>query len=82
MGIFLLENCNILAGDVSKDSKIDSMDMYQIIQYLLGNYTLEENSINAADVSKDGKIDSMDMYLIIQYLLGNVEINNINDNNI
>ena len=50
------------------------MDMYQIIQYLLGNYELEENSIKAADVSSDGKIDSMDMYLIIQYLLGNIDI--------
>ncbi len=27
----------IIAADVTKDNKIDSMDMYQIIQYLLGN---------------------------------------------
>lgn len=60
----------IKLGDVSFDGKIDSMDMYQIIQYLLGNMNFENIRVTAGDVSFDGKIDSMDMYQIIQYLLG------------
>ena len=40
-----IEYTAIKYGDCSGDGNIDSMDMYQIIQYLLGNYTLEENSL-------------------------------------
>ena len=51
------------------------MDMYQIIQHLLGNSILEEYKVTAVDVRKDSNLDSMDMYQIIQYLLCNLKIN-------
>lgn len=62
-------------GDVSGDGKIDSMDMYLLIQYLLGNMTYSDPQGRAADTNRDAKIDSMDMYQTIQYLLGNSLIN-------
>lgn len=58
-------------ADISGDGKIDSMDMYLLIQYLLGNMTYSDPQGRAADVNRDSKIDSMDMYQIIQHLLGN-----------
>ena len=70
-----IEYTAIKYGDCSSDGKIDSMDMYQIIQHLLGNSILESNKVTAVDVTKDNKLDSMDMYQIIQYLLGNLKIN-------
>ena len=45
------------------------MDMYYIIQYILGNIQLDENQKKSIDLNTDGKIDSMDMYLMIQIIL-------------
>lgn len=56
-------------GDLNGDGKVDSMDMYNIIQYILGNIELSESQIKAVDLNNDNKIDSMDMYLIIQKVL-------------
>ena len=53
-------------GDLDGNYKIDAMDMYNIIQYILGKLKLENKQIKAADMNKDNKIDAMDMYLIIQ----------------
>lgn len=61
-------------GDISGDGKIDSMDMYQMIQHLLGNKVLTDYRYKASDINKDGRIDSMDMYNVIQFLLGNSKI--------
>lgn len=60
---------NYLIGDVNGDGKIDSMDMYQLIQHILGEKTLTGNNYLAADTNSDGKIDSMDMYNVIQIIL-------------
>ncbi len=57
------------AGDCNGDGKVDSMDMYQIIQHILGNITLEGNFFEAVDTNGDKKIDSMDMYNVIQIIL-------------
>ena len=62
-------NENELDGDITKDGKVDSMDMYYIIQYILGNIQLDEGQKKSIDLNKDGKIDSMDMYLMIQIIL-------------
>ena len=56
-------------GDITGDGKVDSMDMYYIIQYILGNIQLDENQKKSIDLNTDGKIDSMDMYLMIQVIL-------------
>ena len=56
-------------GDVNSDGKVDSMDMYQIIQHILGKSKLTGNNYKAADTNSDNKIDSMDMYNVIQIIL-------------
>lgn len=53
-------------GDITGDGKIDAMDMYNVIQYILGKIQFSKNQINASDLNNDGKIDAMDMYLMIQ----------------
>lgn len=55
-------------GDVNSDGKVDSMDMYQIIQHILGKSKLTGNNYKAADTNSDNKIDSMDMYNVIQII--------------
>ena len=62
-------NENVVNGDITGDGKVDSMDMYYIIQYILGNIQLDENQKKSIDLNTDGKIDSMDMYLMIQIIL-------------
>jgi len=57
------------SGDLNADGKTDSMDMYNVIQYILGNIELNDNQKTAVDLNNDNKIDSMDMYLIIQKIL-------------
>ena len=64
----------IKLGDTNSDCLMDAMDMYQIIQYLLGNLTLNDVAVQAADVNCDDLVDAMDMYQIIQHMLGNLEI--------
>ena len=58
-------------GDLDGNNKIDAMDMYNIIQYILGKLKLENKQIKAADMNNDNKIDAMDMYLIIQKIKNN-----------
>ena len=57
------------AGDSNGDSKVDSMDLYNIIQHILGNNILEGKFFEAIDTNGDKKIDSMDMYNVIQIIL-------------
>lgn len=57
------------SGDVDGNGKIDSMDMYKVIQYILGNIQFNQDEKNAVDLNNDNKIDSMDMYLIIQKII-------------
>lgn len=61
----------IKLGDVSLDGNLDSMDMYQIVQYLLENMTFDDIKFSAGNIDGNNVIDSMDMYKIVQYLLGN-----------
>ncbi len=61
-------------GDTSGDGIMDAMDMYQIIQVLIGNSTFKDIEKSAGDVNSDKTIDAMDMYMIIQTLLGNSEL--------
>ena len=58
-------------GDCNGDGRIDSMDMYKVIQHILGNTVLIDNYFLAADTNSDSKIDSMDMYNIIKIILQN-----------
>lgn len=50
-------------GDINKDKKIDSMDMYIMIQYITKNRYVE-----IADLNNDKKLDSMDMYHLIEII--------------
>ncbi len=56
-------------GDCNGDSIVDSMDLYNIIQHILGNKILENDCFVAADTNQDNNIDSMDMYNVIQIIL-------------
>lgn len=60
-----------LLGDINGDNKIDAMDMYILIQHILGNDILKNEKFKRADISGDGKLDAMDMYMIIQKILNN-----------
>jgi len=56
-------------GDCNGDGKVDSMDMYKIIQHILGNVILNDIYFTSVDTNEDSKIDSMDMYNVIQIIL-------------
>lgn len=58
-----------VTGDINGDGKTDSMDMYNTIQYILGNIQLSDNEKKAVDLNNDNKIDAMDMYLMIQKII-------------
>lgn len=61
----------VVIGDCDGDGKVNSMDMYKIIQHILGNSILEKSYFIATDTNSDSKIDSMDMYNTIQLILNN-----------
>ena len=63
------ENSSLTTGDCNGDGKVDSMDMYKIIQHILKEITLKDKYFEAADTNGDSKIDSMDMYNVIQIIL-------------
>lgn len=63
------ESNTLNKGDCNGDGKVDSMDMYKIIQHILGNTVLKGKYFTAADTNADLKIDSMDMYNLIQIIL-------------
>ena len=58
-----------IRGDLTGDGKVDSMDMYYVIQYILGNTQISDEQKKIIDLNSDNKIDSMDMYLMIQIIL-------------
>lgn len=60
---------NISNGDLDNNGKVDSMDMYNVIQYILGNRVFSDNEKKIVDLNSDNKIDAMDMYLIIQIII-------------
>ena len=62
-------NTSSASGDVSGDDKIDAMDMYILIQHILGNEVLTGDNLTNADMNGDNTIDAMDMYLMIQKII-------------
>lgn len=62
-------NTSSQSGDVNGDNKIDAMDMYILIQHILGNNVLTGDNLKRADMNEDGKIDAMDMYILIQKIV-------------
>ena len=59
-------NNTVSSGDIDQNGKVDAMDMYKVIQYILGNIQFNESQKNASDLNNDGTIDAMDMYLMMQ----------------
>lgn len=59
----------VVNGDCDGDGKINSMDMYNVIQHILNKTTLKNEYFTAVDINSDKKIDSMDMYNVIQIIL-------------
>lgn len=61
----------VLYGDISKDGKIDAMDMFKLRQILLKNTNFDRSQLEAANMSKDEQcvIDAMDMFKLRQYLM-------------
>ncbi len=59
-----------LMGDISGDGLINSADLLQIRQYLLGSKSLNGAYFYAGDLNKDDLINSADLLRIRQHLLG------------
>ena len=64
---------NIIIGDVTDDSTIDSADLLYLRKYLLGKITLSDKQKKSADTNKDGTIDSADLLNVRKYLLGKIK---------
>ena len=68
----------LLYGDVTGDGKINSNDIYPIIQHILKNQTLtgvyaKAANLNNKDDAKDENINSSDIYQIIKFMLGDLK---------
>ncbi len=61
----------VIRADVTSDGKINSADLFKIVQYLKGKTSLTKE---AADANLDGKINSADLFKIVQYLKGKTDI--------
>ena len=56
-------------GDIDQNNKVDSMDMYIMIEHILGNSILTGEKFKTADLDSNTVIDSMDMYLLIEEII-------------
>ena len=68
----------LLYGDVTGDGKINSNDIYPIIQHILKNQTLTGVYAKAANLNNkndenDENINSSDIYQIIKFMLGDLK---------
>ena len=68
----------LLYGDVTGDGKINSNDIYPIIQHILKNQTLTGVYAKAANLNNkndenDQNINSTDIYQIIKFMLGDLK---------
>ena len=68
----------LLYGDVTGDGKINSNDIYPIIQHILKNQTLTGVYAKAANLNNkndenDQNINSSDIYQIIKFMLGDLK---------
>lgn len=62
-------NEKVNKGDIDNNGFVDAMDMYKLIQFILGNIQLTEQEQKIVDYNEDQKIDAMDMYLMIQKII-------------
>ena len=53
-------------GDIDGNGVTDAMDMYLMIEHMLGNSVLTEEKFNIADMDSNSIIDAMDLYLLIE----------------
>lgn len=56
-----------IPGDVNGDGQVDSNDIMEIVNYIMGNAS-ESFNFNAADVNEDGKVDVADITKIVKLL--------------
>ncbi len=65
----------IIPGDVNANQQVDSFDLNNMRQYLLGKYNLDTKAIQRADVNGDGTVNAQDVQRLQDWLLGkNVEL--------
>lgn len=65
----LVEEEEVLQGDVNGDGKVDVSDVSITINYVLGK-TVTDFDAAAGDINGDGKVDVSDVSLIINIVLG------------
>lgn len=64
---------DVLYGDANNDSKINSSDALEILNYSVGNSELSEAAFARSDVNADGKVNSSDAIDILKYSVGLID---------
>lgn len=74
----------LVYGDVNGDGKINSGDIFPVINHILGKKELKGIYAKAANLDNDSdnndtKINSSDIFPLIQFILGNLQKNLVSD---
>ena len=64
----------IIAGDLSGDGIVSTVDYLRIKQNFAGNFELSQAAFKAADVDSDGKITSTDYLKVKKHMAGTIDL--------
>ena len=67
----LLNNSNLVMGDVNFNGSIDVSDIVLIVNIILGTgNNISDNALTVADLNQDGTVNVADIILVVNIILG------------
>jgi hypothetical protein len=63
---------NIKKGDVNKDGKVNTLDVYYAMKGIV-NGTLTDEEKVILDVNGDSKANTLDINIIMRYIVGQID---------
>ena len=67
----LLNNSNLVMGDVNFNGSIDVSDIVLIVNIILGTgNNISDNALTVADLNQDGIVNVADIILVVNIILG------------
>jgi hypothetical protein len=62
----VLEEADVLIGDVDENGSVENADAQLLLKYILGSKTLTSSRIAKADADSSGKVDLLDVVNILK----------------
>ncbi len=65
---------SVVGGDVNGDGQLSSVDVRNMVQYLIGNHSFDKQQLRIADVNGDGTVNTTDARTALKAILSGIPI--------